>query len=58
MPKAKLKAIRLLKADHDYLKKAFRAFETIDHEDLPAVRALVGQVCDALKVHTNVEAET
>jgi hemerythrin-like domain-containing protein len=58
MPKAKpLNAINLLKEDHEYVKKAFRAFEKMDHEDLDAMQALVGQVCTALKAHTKVEEE-
>ena len=60
MPKAKskaLNAIQLLKEDHDYVRKAFRAFEKMDHEDHDAMKALVKQVCEALKVHTQVEEE-
>jgi hemerythrin-like domain-containing protein len=55
--KRKLNAIQLLKEDHEYVKKAFRAFEKMDHEEHDAVRALVSQVCEALKVHTKVEEE-
>jgi len=40
--------------DHDYVKKAFRAFEKIDEEAQPG---LVKQVCEALKVHTKIEEE-
>ena len=47
-------AIALLMEDHDYVKKAFRAFEKMDEEDQPA---LVKQVCAALKVHTKIEEE-
>ena len=53
MPKARsrpLNAIQLLMEDHDYVKKAFRAFEKMDHEDHGAMKALVSQVCEALKV--------
>lgn len=60
MPKTRskaLNAIQLLKEDHDYVKKAFRAFEKMDHEDHQAMKALVSQVCEALKVHTRVEEE-
>jgi hemerythrin-like domain-containing protein len=60
MPKAKRKqpnAITLLMEDHEYVKKAFRAFEKMDHEDHDAMKALVSQVCAALKVHTKVEEE-
>jgi hemerythrin-like domain-containing protein len=47
-------AIALLTEDHDYVKKAFRAFEKMDKEDQPA---LVKQVLQALKVHTRIEEE-
>ncbi|HEX6156170.1 MAG TPA: hemerythrin domain-containing protein [Burkholderiales bacterium] len=47
-------AIALLMEDHEYVKKAFRAFEKMDEEDQPA---LVKQVCAALKVHTRIEEE-
>jgi hemerythrin-like domain-containing protein len=60
MPKAKSKTpnvLELLKEDHDYVKKAFRAFEKMDHSDHQAMKGLVSQVCDALKVHTQVEEE-
>jgi hemerythrin-like domain-containing protein len=53
----KLNAIQLLKEDHDFVKKAFRAFEKMDHEDHDAMKGLVTQVCEALKVHTKVEEE-
>ena len=59
MPKANRKAkqtsaIQLLIEDHEYVKKAFRAFEKMEEEDQPA---LVKQVCAALKVHTRIEEE-
>jgi hemerythrin-like domain-containing protein len=55
MPKSKaVSAIALLMEDHDYVKKAFRAFEKMDEEDQPA---LVKQVLQALKVHTRIEEE-
>jgi hemerythrin-like domain-containing protein len=57
MRKLKPNAIDLLKQDHDYVKKAFRAFEKMDHEDHEAMENLVGQVCEALEVHTKVEEE-
>jgi len=47
-------AIALLMEDHEYVKKAFRAFDKMDEEDQPA---LVKQVCAALKVHTRIEEE-
>jgi hemerythrin-like domain-containing protein len=60
MPKAKskpLNAIALLHEDHEYVKKAFRAFEKMDHQDHAALKGLVSQVCSALKVHTQVEED-
>lgn len=42
--------------DHDYVKKAYRAFRKLDpEEDLEAAEALVKNVCAALKVHTAIE---
>ncbi len=52
-----MNAIDVLKEDHDYVKKAYRRFEKMDHEDLEAVQAMVEQVCAALKVHTKIEEE-
>ena len=58
MSKAKaVSAIAVLKEDHDYVKKAYREFEKMDHEDLAAVQALVKNVCAALEVHTRIEEE-
>ena len=57
MRKAKPNVLELLKEDHEYVKKAFRAFEKMDHEDHEAVHNLVGQVCEALEVHAKVEEE-
>jgi hypothetical protein len=59
MPRTRRKpldAIALLKEDHDY-EKAFRRFQKMDHDDHPAVQALVSQVCTALKAHARVEEE-
>ncbi len=50
-------AIALLKEDHQAVKKAFRKFEKMDHEDSEAVEKLVKEVCTALKVHTMIEEE-
>ena len=50
-------AIELLKQDHDYVKQAYRQFEKMDQEDLPALKALVDEVCKALEAHTKVEEE-
>ena len=55
MAKSKpVSAIALLMEDHEYVKKAFRAFEKMDEEDQPA---LVKKVLQALKVHTRIEEE-
>jgi hemerythrin superfamily protein len=50
-------AIKLLKADHDEVKRAFKEFEKVDREDTTAMEELVIQVCEALKAHTTVEEE-
>ena len=43
-------AIQVLMEDHDYVKKAYRAFQKLDpEEDLEEVQALVKNVCAALK---------
>lgn len=52
-----LNAISMLEEDHKYVRKAFRDFEKMDHEDTAAVQALVQQVCAALEAHTKVEEE-
>ena len=60
MAKTKSKAmdaIKLLTADHDEVKKAFKEFEKMDHEDTAAMEELVTTVCEALKAHTTVEEE-
>jgi hemerythrin superfamily protein len=48
-------ALTLLKADHDEVKKAFKKFEKMDHEDTEAVQALVTQTCAALTQHAELE---
>ena len=50
-------AIALLKADHDKVKKAFKEFEKMDHEDSAALQQLVEEVCAELTAHTTVEEE-
>jgi hemerythrin-like domain-containing protein len=50
-------AIALLKQDHDSVKKAFKEFEKLDHEDTATMQELVTQVCNELKVHTMLEEE-
>ena len=53
----KMNALQLLMEDHDYVKKSYRQFQKMDHEDLEAVQGLVKQVCAALKVHARIEEE-
>src|SRR5688572_27861093 len=50
-------AIEMLNADHDKVKKAFKEFEKLDHEDTEAPRLIVEAVCGDLKVHTTLEEE-
>ena len=50
-------AIALLKADHEKVKKAFKQFEEMDHEDAAALQELVEEVCEELTAHTTVEEE-
>ena len=57
MKKPKPNAINMLMEDHKYVQKAFKAFEDMDHDDHEAMQNLVGQVCEALEVHTKVEEE-
>jgi hemerythrin-like domain-containing protein len=61
MTKAKTKhssdALALLKEDHDKVKKAFKEFEKLDHEDTAALKELVTTVCEDLKTHTAIEEE-
>lgn len=59
MPKTKSAhdAIALLKEDHAKVKKAFKEFEKLDHEDTATVKELVSSVCEDLKVHTSIEEE-
>ena len=60
MPKSKSStpdAIELLKQDHANVKKAFKEFERLDHEDTATLQELVVTVCSELKVHTAIEEE-
>jgi hemerythrin superfamily protein len=60
MPKSKSStpdAIELLKQDHANVKKAFKEFEKMDHQDTATVQELVTMVCGELKVHTAIEEE-
>lgn len=60
MPKSKSTtpdAIELLKKDHASVKKAFKEFEKMDHEDTATMQELVTMVCNELKVHTTIEEE-
>jgi hemerythrin superfamily protein len=50
-------AISLLKEDHASVRKAFKEFEKMDHEDTATMQELVTQVCSELKVHTTIEEE-
>ena len=50
-------AVALLKEDHEYVRKSYRNFEKMDHEDREAVQALVSEVCKALEAHAKVEEE-
>jgi hemerythrin superfamily protein len=60
MPKSKSNtpdAIELLKQDHASVKKSFKEFEKMDHEDTATVQELVTMVCSELKVHAAIEEE-
>jgi hemerythrin-like domain-containing protein len=58
MRKAKpVDAVDLLIEDHEYVRKSFKQFEKMDHEDKEALKALVTNVCTAIKVHAKVEEE-
>lgn len=50
-------AIALLKEDHAKVKKAFKEFEKLDHEDTATLKELVATTCEDLKVHTALEDE-
>ena len=52
-------AIALLTADHAKVKKLFKEFEDLKEEDGSAEdkSALVTQICNELKVHTEIEEE-
>ena len=54
----KMNALQVLMEDHEYVKKSYRAFEKLDHEeDVEEMQAIVKQVCAALKVHARIEEE-
>jgi hemerythrin superfamily protein len=53
---SKADALKLLKQDHDKVKKAFKQFEKMDHED-PAAHELAAQTIADLKLHAAVEEE-
>jgi hemerythrin-like domain-containing protein len=60
MPKSKSTtpdAIALLKDDHAKVKKSFKEFEKMDHEDTATMKELVTVVCNDLKIHTTLEEE-
>jgi hemerythrin-like domain-containing protein len=50
-------ALKLLKQDHDSVKKAFKEFEKMDHEDHATMQEFVRAVCEELKAHTTIEEE-
>jgi hemerythrin superfamily protein len=55
---AKTQIINMLKADHQKVKKAFKAFEKLDPEsDGDAAEALVAQTVQDLEVHATIEEE-
>jgi hemerythrin superfamily protein len=54
--KNKMDALKLLKEDHDKVKKAFKHFEKMDHDD-PAAHELAAQTIADLKLHAAVEEE-
>lgn len=49
--------INMLKDDHKRVKKAFRDFEKLDHEDEEQVQALVQRTITELEVHAELEEE-
>jgi hypothetical protein len=50
-------AIDLLKKTTRTSSRPTETFEKMDQEDLPAMQALVREVCTALEVHARVEEE-
>ena len=51
-------AVALLTADHAEVKKMFKEFETLKEGGSSRDKAaLVARICDALKVHTQIEEE-
>ena len=50
-------AIEMLKSDHDKVKKAFKDFEKLEHDDTENARQIVETTCEDLKVHTTLEEE-
>jgi hemerythrin-like domain-containing protein len=60
MPKKQRKAataVELFQEDHDYIRRAYRRFEKMDHGDRAAVGALVTDVCAVLETHARLEEE-
>lgn len=47
---SKMDALKLLKQDHDKVKKAFKQFEKMDHDD-PAAHELAAQTIADIKLH-------
>ena len=54
--RGKTDAIKLLKQDHEKVKKAFKKFEKMDHESSAAAQLAAQTIAD-LKLHTTLEEE-
>lgn len=54
--RGKMDALKLLKQDHDKVKKAFKRFEKMDHESA-AAQELAQQTMADLKLHAMLEEE-
>lgn len=55
-PATKVDALTLLKQDHDRVKKAFKQFEKMEHDD-PEAHQLALQTIADIKLHAAVEEE-
>lgn len=54
--RGKMDALKLLKQDHDKVKKAFKKFEKMDHES-DAAQQLAAQTIADIKLHAALEEE-
>ena len=54
--RGKMDALKLLKEDHDKVKKAFKKFEKMDHES-NAAQQLAAQTIADIKLHAAIEEE-